>query len=72
MHDPNDPLVSDAVEPGSSADAAGDGGAEADAETEAGRTEPHPDERQVRLDTDRSFVLYPVGEPSPARPPSTD
>lgn len=23
---------------------------------------PHPDERQVRLDTDRSFVLYPVGE----------
>ena len=25
--------------------------------------EPHPDERQVRLDTDRSFVLYPVGEP---------
>ena len=26
--------------------------------------EPHPDERQVRLDTDRSFVLYPVGEPS--------
>ncbi|KIP07258.1 hypothetical protein PHLGIDRAFT_127792 [Phlebiopsis gigantea 11061_1 CR5-6] len=22
--------------------------------------EPHPDERQVRLDTDRSFVLYPV------------
>lgn len=29
--------------------------------------EPHPDERQVRLDTDRSFVLYPVGEP-PLRP----
>lgn len=25
--------------------------------------EPHPDERQVRLDTDRSFVIYPVGEP---------
>ncbi|TFK38258.1 rab-GTPase-TBC domain-containing protein [Crucibulum laeve] len=22
---------------------------------------PHPDERQIRLDTDRSFVLYPVG-----------
>ena len=28
--------------------------------------EPHPDERQVRLDTDRSFVLYPVGETAPA------
>jgi hypothetical protein len=28
--------------------------------------EPHPDERQVRLDTDRSFVLYPVGELCPA------
>ncbi|KAI0073116.1 hypothetical protein K474DRAFT_1666999 [Panus rudis PR-1116 ss-1] len=25
-------------------------------------TEEHPDERQIRLDTDRSFVLYPVGE----------
>lgn len=23
---------------------------------------PHRDERQIRLDTDRSFVLYPVGE----------
>jgi hypothetical protein len=23
---------------------------------------PHPDERQITLDTDRSFVLYPVGE----------
>ncbi|KAF4564832.1 hypothetical protein EYR40_011005 [Pleurotus pulmonarius] len=23
----------------------------------------HPDERQIQLDTDRSFVLYPVGEP---------
>lgn len=22
---------------------------------------PHPDERQVGLDTDRSFVVYPVG-----------
>jgi hypothetical protein len=22
----------------------------------------HPDERQVGLDTDRSFVLYPVGK----------
>ena len=22
----------------------------------------HPDERQIRLDTDRSFVLYPVGK----------
>ena len=22
----------------------------------------HRDERQIRLDTDRSFVLYPVGE----------
>jgi hypothetical protein len=31
--------------------------------------EPHQDERQIRLDTDRSFVLYPVGdvlsEPTP-------
>ena len=26
---------------------------------------PHPDERQIQLDTDRSFVLYPVGEPLP-------
>ena len=26
---------------------------------------PHPDERQIQLDTDRSFVLYPVGEPFP-------
>lgn len=26
----------------------------------------HPDERQIRLDTERSFVLYPVGEPPPA------
>lgn len=25
---------------------------------------PHPDEHQVQLDTDRSFVLYPVGKPS--------
>jgi hypothetical protein len=25
---------------------------------------PHPDERQVRLDTDRSFVMYPVGNVS--------
>lgn len=23
---------------------------------------PHPDEHQVQLDTDRSFVLYPVGK----------
>ena len=23
----------------------------------------HPDERQIKLDTDRSFVLYGVGEP---------
>ena len=28
--------------------------------------EPHPDERQVRLDTDRSFVFYPVGETFPS------
>ncbi|KAI0690807.1 rab-GTPase-TBC domain-containing protein [Cytidiella melzeri] len=27
---------------------------------EEGEVEPHPDERQVELDTDRSFVLYPV------------
>ena len=25
--------------------------------------EPHPDEHQIKLDTDRSFVLYSVGEP---------
>ena len=29
---------------------------------------PHPDERQIELDTDRSFVLYPVGEPTPTPP----
>ncbi|KAJ8693455.1 GTPase-activating protein gyp8, variant 2 [Pleurotus ostreatus] len=27
----------------------------------------HPDERQIQLDTDRSFVLYPVGEPFASR-----
>jgi len=27
--------------------------------------EPHRDERQIRLDTDRSFVLYPVGDAPP-------
>ncbi len=26
-------------------------------------SEEHADERQIGLDTDRSFVLYPVGEP---------
>lgn len=26
---------------------------------------PHQDERQIRLDTDRSFVLYPVGDALP-------
>ncbi|KAI0266112.1 rab-GTPase-TBC domain-containing protein [Gloeopeniophorella convolvens] len=25
-------------------------------------SDPHPDERQIRLDTDRSFVLYPVDD----------
>ena len=25
-------------------------------------TAPHRDERQIKLDTERSFVLYPVGE----------
>ena len=29
---------------------------------------PHADERQIELDTDRSFVLYPVGEPTPFLP----
>ena len=24
--------------------------------------EPHPDENQIKLDTNRSFVMYPVGE----------
>ena len=28
--------------------------------------EPHQDERQIELDTDRSFVLYPVGEHFPS------
>ena len=27
--------------------------------------EPHQDERQIRLDTDRSFLLYPVGDAPP-------
>jgi TBC1 domain family member 20 len=27
--------------------------------------DPHQDERQIRLDTDRSFVLYPVGDSLP-------
>lgn len=31
-------------------------------EYEAEVPTPHRDERQIRLDTDRSFVLYPVGE----------
>lgn len=32
---------------------------------------PHRDERQIRLDTDRSFVLYPVGDAPPyLTPPS--
>jgi hypothetical protein len=26
------------------------------------RSSCHPDERQIKLDTERSFVLYPVGE----------
>jgi len=29
----------------------------------------HPDERQIMLDTDRSFVHYPSGEHHPLRPP---
>ena len=41
-----------------------------DTDTDAPRiVEPHPDERQVRLDTDRSFVLYPVGETLPRQRP---
>lgn len=31
----------------------------------SGYTDPHPDERQIKLDTDRSFVLYPPGEVCP-------
>ncbi len=31
--------------------------------SESNDTEPHVDERQIQLDTDRSFVLYPVGIP---------
>lgn len=27
--------------------------------------EPHRDERQIHLDTERSFVFYPAGEPHP-------
>ena len=30
--------------------------------------QPHADERQIELDTDRSFVLYPVGEHPPPVP----
>ncbi|KAI6108629.1 rab-GTPase-TBC domain-containing protein [Pisolithus croceorrhizus] len=30
-------------------------------------TDPHPDERQIKLDTDRSFVLYPLEPSSPSR-----
>lgn len=37
--------------------------------------DPHQDERQIRLDTDRSFVLYPVGDahsdPTPFHYPPT-
>jgi TBC1 domain family member 20 len=33
--------------------------------------EPHQDERQIRLDTDRSFVLYPVGDAHPNPTSST-
>ena len=29
----------------------------------------HADEYQIRLDTERSFVFYPVGEPTPPPPP---
>ncbi|KAI6029784.1 rab-GTPase-TBC domain-containing protein [Pisolithus microcarpus] len=29
--------------------------------------DPHPDERQIKLDTDRSFVLYPLEPSSPSR-----
>ncbi|KAI6040872.1 rab-GTPase-TBC domain-containing protein [Pisolithus marmoratus] len=29
--------------------------------------DPHPDERQIKLDTDRSFVLYPLEPGSPSR-----
>ncbi|KAI6148763.1 rab-GTPase-TBC domain-containing protein [Pisolithus tinctorius] len=29
--------------------------------------DPHPDERQIKLDTDRSFVLYPIEPGSPSR-----
>ena len=30
---------------------------------------PHSDEHQIELDTDRSFVLYPVGESLSITPP---
>jgi len=33
--------------------------------------EEHRDERQIRLDTDRSFVLYPVGEKALPAPVSS-
>lgn len=33
-------------------------------EEEDKELEPHADERQIKLDTDRSFVLYPVGDSS--------
>ncbi|KAI5895523.1 uncharacterized protein SCHCODRAFT_02573227 [Schizophyllum commune H4-8] len=40
----------------------------ADTKEEGSTDEPHPDERQIRLDTDRSFVLYPV-DPSDDKAP---
>jgi hypothetical protein len=35
------------------------------ASASASRVLSHRDERQIQLDTERSFVLYPVGEPFP-------
>ncbi|KAK6904424.1 hypothetical protein I203_105237 [Kwoniella mangroviensis CBS 8507] len=45
------------------------GNKEETTEQEAGPSEPkpHPNERQVRLDTDRSFVTYPKGIPAQSK-----
>lgn len=43
----------------------------ADDEKRTSSSAAHPDERQIKLDTDRSFVIYPVGEKFPISRPST-
>ena len=38
--------------------------AEKNGSVELPEEQPHPDEHQIKLDTDRSFVLYSVGKAS--------